>query len=110
MKRTCIAISLGLTVAGCDPTTRAIITATPVVAAINNPALDPGDKTCVVLDWGIPIAEARATTWQPWQRQALAIAKQTAAAGCLIGDATWRQRAVTAGVELSRALWDAARR
>lgn len=98
---------LGLTVAACQPggTTQAIVTAPPVVAAISNPALDYGDKTCAVLDWGIPIAQSRAATWTPRQQQALAVALQVKAAGCNIGDATWKQRAIAAGVELSQALW-----
>lgn len=95
---------LGLAACQPDATTRAIFTAPPVVTAINNPALDYGDKACAVLQWGIPIASSRAATWTPRQQQALAVAQQVMAAGCS-GDATWKQRAVAAGVELSQALW-----
>lgn len=96
---------LGLAACQPDTTTRAMLTAPPVVTALGNPALDYGDKTCAVLDWGIPLAESRNATWTPRQRQALAIAKQVAAAGCNIGDVAWKQRAIAAGVELSQALW-----
>lgn len=98
-------VLLGLT--ACQPGSKevAILTAPPVVAAISNPALDYGDKTCAVLDWGIPLATARASTWTPRQQQALAVATQVAAAGCNIGDVAWKQRAIAAGVELSQALW-----
>lgn len=97
---------LGLAACQPDATTRAVLTAPPVVAAINNPALDAGEKTCAVLDWGIPLADSRAATWKPWQQQALAVARQVAAAGCRLDDANWKIRATAAGVELANALWD----
>lgn len=105
MRKIYIVAALGLAACTPDTTTRTVITAAPVVAAIGNPALDAGDKTCAVLDWGIPLAESKAAAWTPRQQQALAVAKQVAAAGCNIGDAAWKQRAIAAGVELSQALW-----
>lgn len=90
-----LVIVLGL--AGCS--------VVPVVATMENPNADAGDKTCAVLTWGIPLAESRLPTLGPRAAVALADAKQILAAGCQPGNLDWRSRAVAAGSELAALLW-----
>lgn len=77
----------------------------PVYDTVTDPRVDPGDKTCAVLEWAIPLVESRLGTLGPRGIQVLEGAKQVAAAGCRLDDATWRARAIAAGIELTRVLW-----
>lgn len=86
----------------CTPTQQAVVSA---VATAMNPAADAGDKTCAVLEWGIPIARSRMASYGPRAQAVVAYSEQIVSAGCRLNDATWRDRAAAAASELVNVLW-----
>lgn len=105
MRKAVLAIGLIVGLAGCTDGQKAVVSALPVAATVMSPTADAGEKTCAVLQWGVPIAQSRLAQYGPSAQTTVADAQRVIAAGCQLNDATWRQRATAAAGELVNVLY-----
>lgn len=105
MRQAILAIGLVAVLVGCTDAQKAVVSAFPVANVVMSPDADAGQKTCAVLQWGVPIAQSRIAEYGPRAQMIVAESSRIVAAGCQLQDATWRQRATAAAGELVNVLY-----